>query len=208
MPMRYPIKPSFRTPTSTKKSSLKVSHLTTIGFTIIELMVTIAIAGILTAVAMPKFNDLMINARVDNEISELHRLLLTARNTAINTGQNVTVCPLNTSKTCSANWQGEISVFTNTASNTAYDAVNETLVKVKGSIKAGDLLQYSQSSIIYTPAGRLTNNSSDTFSYCPKNNASMSRGIDVTISGRVYSTSDTDNDGKDETRNGSEITCS
>jgi type IV fimbrial biogenesis protein FimT len=208
MPNRYSIKPSFVIPSLTKRLSLRSTHFTISGFTMIELMVTIAIAGILTAVAIPSFNNFITSTRVDSEISELYRLLLTARNTAINTGQNVTVCPLNTSNTCSANWQGQISVFTNTANNTTYDAVNETLVKVKDGVQTGDLLQYSQSSIIYTPAGRLTNNTSDTFSYCPKNNADMSRGIDVTISGRVYSTSDNDKDGKDETRNGSEIICS
>jgi len=208
MPNHSDLEPSHINNTFTILLPLRTIRLANYGFTVIELMVSIAIAGILTAVAMPSFNDFMTSTRVDNEISELHRILLTARNTAINTGQNVTVCPLNISNICSTNWQGEISVFTNTASNTIYDPINETLIKVKGSTTTGDLLQYSQSSVIYTPSGRLSNNISDTFSYCPQSNADMSRGIDVTISGRVYSTSDTDNDGKDETRNNSEIICS
>ena len=208
MPNHSDLEPSHINNTFTILLPLRTIRLANYGFTVIELMVSIAIAGILTAVAMPSFNDFMTSTRVDNEISELHRILLTARNTAINTGQNVTVCPLNISNICSTNWQGEISVFTNTASNSIYDPLNETLIKVKGSVTTGDLLQYSQSSVIYTPAGRLSNNISDTFSYCPQSNADMSRGIDVTISGRVYSTSDTDNDGKDETRNNSEIICS
>mgnify|MGYP000380327780 CR=1 FL=1 len=64
------------------------------GFTITELLIGIFIIGILTAVAVPSLGSFMLQSRVDNEISELQRLLLTARNSAVNSGKNVTVCPL------------------------------------------------------------------------------------------------------------------
>lgn len=65
------------------------------GFTLIELMISIAITSILASIAMPNLNAYLTQLRVDNEISALHRLLFTARNTAINTRLPVTVCPLN-----------------------------------------------------------------------------------------------------------------
>ena len=178
------------------------------GFTLIELMVAIAVVAILTAIALPSMNNFLVKMRVDNEISEMQRLLLTARNIAINTGRNTTVCPLS-GGACSNNWQDEISVFTNgvntLATNNTFAAPDE-LVKVKDAIQTGDQLLYALNSIIYTPDGRLLTASAN-FSYCPQNDSDSARGIDISLSGRSYTSSDTDNDGKDEDRNGNEIVC-
>jgi len=178
------------------------------GFTLIELMVAIAVVAILTAIALPSMNNFLVKMRVDNEISEMQRLLLTARNIAINTGRNTTVCPLS-GGACSNNWQDEISVFTNSvntlATNNTFAAPDE-LVKVKDAIQTGDQLLYALNSIIYTPDGRLLTASAN-FSYCPQNDSDSARGIDISLSGRSYTSSDTDNDGKDEDRNGNEIVC-
>lgn len=181
------------------------------GFTLIELMVSIAVVAILSAIALPSMNTFLVKMRVDNEISELQRLLLTARNTAINTGQNTTVCPL-TGNTCTNNWQNVVSVFTNnsnTTNNNIYSAATEQRVKVKEAITANDSLQFDTlTRIVYTPTGRiLFPTVASTFKYCPQNDTDRSRGIDISISGRSYTTSDTDNDGKDEDRNGNEIVC-
>ena len=80
------------------------------GFTLVELMVAIAVVAILSATALPKLNDFLLKMRVDDEISEIQRLLLAARNMAINTGKNTTICPL-TGNSCTNNWQNEISVL-------------------------------------------------------------------------------------------------
>lgn len=181
------------------------------GFTLIELMVSIAVVAILSAIALPSMSDFLVKMRVDNEISEMQRLLLTARNMAINTGRNTTICPL-VNGTCTANWKGQISVFTNnsnTTDNNKYDSASEELVKVKEAIKSGDKLQFGTfARAVYTPEGRLLFPLvASTFKYCPKDEADKSRGIDISISGRSYTSSDTDNDGKDEDRNGAEFVC-
>lgn len=178
------------------------------GFTLVELMVAIAVMAILSAIALPSMSDFLVKMRVDNEISEMQRLLLTARNMAINTGKNTTVCPLVAGK-CTTKWKNQISVFTNNV-NTLIDSntftANDELVKVKDKIKSKDKLQYSQVSVVYTPTGRLLT-TADSFSYCPKDEADHSRGIDLSVSGRSYTSSDTDSDDKDEDRNGNEIVC-
>lgn len=189
------------------------------GFTLLELMVAIAVVGILTAIALPSLNNFLVKMRVDNEITELQRLLLTARNMAINTGKNTTVCPLTagvcttacppSDDDCSNNWENEISVFTNDsnvfATNGTFAAPDE-LIKIKDAIKSGDKLQFANASVIYAPTGQLIT-SNGTFNYCPKNETNESRGIDLSISGRSYVSSDIDNDDKDEDRDGNEIIC-
>ncbi len=181
------------------------------GFTLIELMIAIAVVAILSAIALPSMSDFLVKMRVDNEIGEMQRLLLTARNMAINTGKNTTVCPLS-SGTCTTNWENEISVFTNssnTSDNDKYDSATEELIKLKGAIKSGDKLQFAHTSVVYVPSGQLlTPTVASIFKYCPKDEADSSRGVDISISGRSYVSSDTDSDNKDEDRNGDEIVCS
>jgi len=181
------------------------------GFTLIELLVGIGIIGIITAIAIPNLNEFMTKTRVDNEISELHRLLLSARNTAINSGKNVTLCPL-ASNACGTDWQNELSVFTNNdntlANSKIYDSANEKLIKVKSLSKTGDDLQFDQSVIVFSPTGRLVSGANSKFTYCPKGNASLARRVEISLSGRVYSSTDSNNDGKDEDRNGADVVCS
>lgn len=181
------------------------------GFTLIELIVAIAVVAILSTIALPSMSEFLVKMRVDNQITEMQRLLLTARNVAINTGKNTTICPLS-SGVCTTNWQNEVSVFTNdanTLANSNLFAANDELVKIREPIKSGDKLQFAHVSVIYSPSGQLVAPTVvSTFKYCPKNNTDESRGIDLSISGRSYISADIDSDGKDEDRDGDEITCS
>lgn len=178
------------------------------GFTLVELLVTVAILAIITAIALPSFDDLIRKTRVDNQISELHRLLLTARNTAINTDQNITICGINSSSKCTSGsgWANEIVVFIDEDNDSELDA-NEDVIKRKDAIQSGDRMEFSATSVIYTSSGVTSPQISGTFKYCPQYNVDDSRGIEISLSGRINATTDTDNDGKDETRAGSELIC-
>jgi len=147
--------------------------------------------------------------RVDNEISQLHRLVLTARNSAINMQQNVILCPLEDGPTCTAGkWDKELSVFIDINNNGTYQSDTDTLLKVKSEVSTGDKLIYAgNSNLTFAPTGRITAIAATTFNYCPKDHDDMSRSVTISRSGRPYQSSDTDNDGKDEDRNGDEISC-
>ena len=188
------------------KQLSQITHIK--GFTLIELMVTVAILAIVTAVALPNFDDFIRRTRVDNEVSELHRLLLTARNSAINTDQNVTICGIDNSSKCTtgSGWKNEIVVFIDANNNSTLDA-DEEVFKRKAAATTGDRLEFTSASIIYTPSGRTTVDTSGTFKYCPNEHVDDSRGIEISASGRVYATTDQNNDGKDQTRDGSNFTC-
>jgi type IV fimbrial biogenesis protein FimT len=60
----------------------------------VELLVTIAIATILTTVAVPSFSGLIASQRAKTAASELFATLLAARSNAIKLNANVTVSPL------------------------------------------------------------------------------------------------------------------
>ena len=163
------------------------------GFTLIELMITIAVAGILVTIALPSLSSLVIKVRVDNEVAEIQRLLLTARNAAINSGQNASLCPLAADNTCqnTTNWTGRIGVVS-----------ADGLIKEKSPIKVGDNLIFAFSNVTYNPSGQLGffNGNASTFSYCPRDNSKYARGVVVTLSGRSSLSIDNYGDGKDQDR--------
>ncbi|MGB1199604.1 MAG: GspH/FimT family pseudopilin [Thalassotalea sp.] len=185
------------------------------GFTLIELIVGIAIIGILLAIGVPGLSEFTIKSRVDGEISELHRIILTARNTAINTGQYVTVCPLIGKNCQTSNWQKTLTVFTNEANTLAnakvYESTlvpaSEQLIKVKNAAKTGEVIKSTKAAIVFSPTGKLASAGPVMIKYCPKGRADLSRAVEISLSGRPYASEDIDNDGKDEDRSGNEISC-
>lgn len=181
------------------------------GFTLVELLVTIAIVAIIGVIALPNMNLFLVKMRVDNEVNEIQRLILTARNTAINSGQNTTLCALKASNSCGSDWGGEISVFMNGSNdinqNSGFNAASDKIIKVKEAVNNDDTLTFNHSRLIFSPTGRLISNNSGTIKYCPKNYPNESRGVEISASGRSYMSADIDNDQKEENRSGTEITC-
>ncbi len=70
------------------------------GFTIVELMITLTVAAILLAIAIPSFNYLMVTNKLTTTANDVVTAVNTARMTAIKRNTDVSVC---TDATCSVN---------------------------------------------------------------------------------------------------------
>jgi len=178
------------------------------GFTLIELMVSVSVTSILAAIAIPNYSDFIVKMRVDNEISQLHRMLLITRNAAINSGQKAIICPLSKNLQCTSQWQNELSVFIDANGNKKFDNT-EKVIRIRASINDQDKLVYGKgrTKITFKPTGQLSGLANGTFRYCPQGHKNIARGIIIARSGRVYQSIDTDNDGIDENRGGKPISC-
>ena len=125
------------------------------GFTLIEMLVTISIMGILLAIALPSYQSVTTGIRMDSEINGLIADINFARSEAIKVGQNVNICPATGSNTagfvCSAssplNWSAGWDVL-----NLNAVAVLQQL-RIGSGVTHGDTLNGGVAPIVFTPAG-------------------------------------------------------
>ncbi|MEN1956336.1 GspH/FimT family pseudopilin [Luteimonas changyuni] len=84
------------------------------GISLLELVITVAVAGILLAIAMPSFTGVINNNRLTSSSNTLVTAMHYARSEAVRRNGRVIVCPSADGATCSAsgNWQDWITLAT------------------------------------------------------------------------------------------------
>lgn len=94
------------------------------GFSLVELMVTLAIASIATMVAIPSFSTFMQNNRMTTNTNDFITSLNIARSEAVKRGSKVTLCKSANGIDCTADdhWEQGWIIFVDSNDNAAVDA--------------------------------------------------------------------------------------
>jgi type IV fimbrial biogenesis protein FimT len=128
------------------------------GFSLVQLMITVAIVGILTGIAIPSFKYITNATRIANEINGLLGDLQYARFAAVKAGRTVTVCssanPTAASPTCSTstNWATGWIVFTDITGSGQF-AAGEGVLRRQQALGGSDTLVGDKSGITFNREG-------------------------------------------------------
>lgn len=86
------------------------------GFTLVEMMVAVAVLAILLSIGMPAFGGLIDNQRLDSSVNSLLRSVQFTRSEAVRQNRHVTMAPLD------GRWEVGWVIFIDEDGNGAFDS--------------------------------------------------------------------------------------
>jgi type IV fimbrial biogenesis protein FimT len=152
------------------------------GFTLIEILVTITVAGILMGLAVPAFNSFVQNDRDVGQVNSLVESLNYARSEAVKRASpaGVIVCPSADAATCSGTaWTGGWIVLDKNAAD--LQPVLQTVPALRGTntvtpVGAATGITFLSSGLVLAPL---------TIRVCDIRGAAFARQVEVNTTGRV-----------------------
>lgn len=161
------------------------------GFTAFELLVSMAVAAILMATAVPSFKSYTWNLRLKTGIEALRTDLNLARNRAISMNATTVVCPVsdptaNIELTCAAvsEWQQGWMVFADTNEDRQRQPVEPILKKTGGIEFLNISSSLARNALRFYPNGTAPG-SNATVVFCDRRGAAYGGKISLSNSGRI-----------------------
>lgn len=174
------------------------------GYTLIEILITIAIAGILGITALPSLNDMLQRNRIAGEVNQIIGHLHLARSEAVKTSQRVVMCTSIDGMNCVRTnaWELGWIVFVDENSDREHNEDEPILRKGHGlsntvHISTG-ASPTSRRKLVYQPTG-FAGGSTATFTFCARHKPELARAVIVSNTGRPRLS--------DRRANGDEIDC-
>jgi type IV fimbrial biogenesis protein FimT len=172
-----------------------INMIKTRGFTLIELMITLAVVGIVLLTGLPSLNKMTDSNRLVSQINSLSGSLALARSEAIKSGKVVTICASSNTTSCNVTtWHSGWIVFTDLDKDTVVDAGIDTRIQIQGALNGGPTLKLTLSdntgTYQFLPDGSSRDSNSSgstigTFILCPKDNdVDKAKALNVNFIGR------------------------
>jgi len=155
------------------------------GLTLIELMITLAIAGILIASAAPSMREFIQNNRSATQINELQATLNLGRSEAIKRNSSITICKSSNGSGCAGNWQDGWIVFVDHDLDGSFDDGVDQVLQVHGGLVAGNTLRFTQTRVSYANTGLANNGANGLFIHCDSRGTQYARALFIGPSGRA-----------------------
>ncbi len=152
------------------------------GFTLLELMITVAIAAILTAIGIPSFTGLIRDSRMTTSTNDFLTALNYARSEAATRNEDVIV---QSKSGINLDWKDGWDVYIDANTNNIVDPGE--LLKTHDALPAGYTLTSNNfnTQVEYDPSGMITTNFNASFFLCLNSDASTARAVIVNRLGRA-----------------------
>ncbi|EAR20897.1 GspH/FimT family pseudopilin [Nitrococcus mobilis] len=154
------------------------------GFTLIELMLTLAIVAMLLAVAVPSYRSFVQGNRAAAQANTLLRALAYTRSEAVKRATVITICRSSNQSSCGSAWADGWIVFNDVDQDGVLDAGTDTLLQAGDGLSGGSTLTAGAGFVRYTASGAALDTTQ--FTLTPADcQGDMRRLIQVTGSGQA-----------------------
>lgn len=163
------------------------------GFTLVELMITVIVLGIVATIAVPSFMALLQANQLSGQVNQLVGALNAARTEAIKLNRNVVLCHSNDGAACSApptgGWQGwligiapprpQTGIVADTVMASGFLLSNKLVLHTSNSISGTHSeIRFSPQGLVRTTAGAPLNG---TLRVCLHSAAANNNARDVVV---------------------------
>lgn len=172
------------------------------GFTLLELMVAIAVAAILITVSAPSFRSIIQNNRLVGQSNEMVTAFQVARSEALKRNRPVIICPSSDGTGCGTAWTDGWIVAEDTAGAGSATVTVGNMIRVWSEPAGGLAIANGPGFVRFLPRGAVDLNVGTTFPLDPNMvlsipDSTVERALCISASGRVTIVNPDDPDAPD-----------
>lgn len=168
------------------------------GFTLIEMLTTVAVLAVTTTVGIPALNGFVVSHRAATQANALLSALNYARSEAVSGARQVSLCPYveDTNAADAADrylcadttaWQQGWVVFREGVDEAGNPTGAREILRVFEPLASGDALTGNVSTVSYLPTGFLAGATRPSFALMPQScSTDQRRNIDVNLQGQSH----------------------